>query len=291
MGLFSKEPCVFCGTPVGFFSRKKLVNKEGVICKNCELKTSVHINVGRFTKDELEKHIKYMERQNEIYEKAFITLDKSDLDDYKCIDTGIQFADKIAMFRYISPKADKRDYKELFRYNQIRDYQPYAELNTNNQGGNKYSEVGLTIYLNSSYDEHGTSMNKELEGARNFHPYVRELRIPRHRNVDSELINDPLVKKLDTLFGIYVDNSVFGAVKESFVGTQKERQQIKAGVDSLKALGNMAKAKITGNADDAAKAKESFETAKSEVFDTATGNRATYTKIANDVEDQILGKE
>ena len=59
MGLFSKEECSFCNDKVGFLNRKKLVNNEGYICKNCEMKCSALINVGRFTKQDIEDHIKY----------------------------------------------------------------------------------------------------------------------------------------------------------------------------------------------------------------------------------------
>ncbi len=38
MGLFSKEECNLCGEKAGFLSRKRLVNKSGYICKECEKK-------------------------------------------------------------------------------------------------------------------------------------------------------------------------------------------------------------------------------------------------------------
>ena len=283
MGLFSKEQCAFCDNKVGFFSRKRLVNKEGYICKECERKCSSLINVGRFTKVELEKHMKYMENQNKIFEEAFESLDKSKRQRFMCVETGVEFADDIAMFKYNSPAANKKIYKELFRYDQIKSYEPYTVENTNNQGGKKFSEVGVKIKLNCSW----APDMKQFAESRNFHPYVEELIVPRHKNVDS-YTSDPMIDYLDKLFGKYEDNSLLGGIKSSFVGTNKERQQMKVAGEGLKALGSLAKSKITGKEEDAEKAKANLDALKNDASDLATGNRTTYTRVANDVEDQIL---
>lgn len=285
MGLFSKEPCAFCDNKVGFFSRKRLVNKEGYICKECEKKCSALINVGRFTKSDIEEHIKYMETQNKIFEEAFEELDKSKKERFVCVETGVEFAPDIAMFRYLSPACNKRINKELFRIDQIKSYEPYTVANTNSQGGKKYSEVGVKIKLYCSWEP----SEKQFAGNRSYHPYVSELTVPRHKNVD-DFSNDPLMKYLDKLFGRYEDTSLVGGIKSSIMGTNKERQQMKVANEGLKALGSLAKAKITGNEEDAEKAKANMDTLKNDAADLATGNRATYTKVANDVEDQILNK-
>ena len=90
MGLFSKEPCAFCGNKVGFLSRKRLVNKEGYICKVCESKCSALINVGHFTKAEIEEHIAYMEKQNKLYEEVFEKIDKKAKSRFVCVSTGVE---------------------------------------------------------------------------------------------------------------------------------------------------------------------------------------------------------
>lgn len=64
-------------------------------------------------------------------QKEFEPLDKSKKE--KIIGEafhGIVFADEIAMFEVIDPKAEKRNYKELFRYDQIRNYKVYVVENT-----------------------------------------------------------------------------------------------------------------------------------------------------------------
>ena len=283
MGLFSKEQCGFCDNKVGFFSRKRLVNKEGYICKECEKKCSSLINVGRFTKSDIEEHMKYMENQNKIYLEAFEPLTKDQKQRFMCVETGVEFADDIAMFKYNSPADKKKVYNELFRYDQIKSYEPYTVENSNSQGGKKFSEVGVKIKLYCSW----TPDMKDKVGNRSYHPYVEELKVPRHKNVDS-YTSDPMIDYLDKLFGKYEDNSLVGGIKSSFIGTNKQRQDMKMAADSLKALGSLAKSKITGNEDDIEKANENIESLKNEAADYITGNRATYTKIANEVEDRIL---
>ena len=284
MGLFSnlfgKKECSFCGNQVGVFKRDALVNKEGYICKECSKKCSCLVNLGRFTKSELEEHMKYMEQQNELYEKAFLPI--QDKEKFKCVETGIEFANEIAMFAYVSPAANKKTYKELFRYDQIKSYEPYT-INNNNQGGKKYSEVGVKIKLNCSFDP----SDKQFANNRSYHPYVEEITIPRHKNVD-EFSNDPLIKYLDKLFGKYEDTSLVGSIKSKLIGTNKERQQMKVASEGLKALGGLAKSKITGKEEDSVKAKEKTEQFKNDALDMATGNRASYTKTANEIEKKYI---
>lgn len=285
MGLFSKEECAFCNNKVGILGRKKLVNNEGYICKECEEKCSCLINVGRFTKQEIEEHMKYMERQDKIYREAFENIDKKQKERFVCIETGVEFADEIAMFRYLSPAANKKVYKELFRYDQIKSYEPYTIANTNSQGGKKYSEVGVKIKLFCSW----TPDAKQFAENRSYHPYVEEIKVPRHKNVD-DYNSDPMIDYLDKLFGRYEDNSLVGGIKSSFIGTNQERRQMKVASEGLKALGSFAKSKITGNDEDIEKAQANMDILKNDALNYVTENRAAYTKIANDVEDQILTK-
>lgn len=286
MGLFSKEECVCCGNKVGFFSRKRLVNKEGYICKDCEKKCSPLVNVGRFTKKDIEEHIKYMENQNKLFEEKFEKIEKDKKQRFVCVETGVEFADEIAMFRYLSPQANKKVYKELFRYDQIKSYEPYMTSNTNSQNGKKYSEVGIIIKLYNSW----TPDNKQFADNRSYHPYVEEIKVPRHRNVD-DYNSDPMLDYLDKLFGKYEDRSLIGGIKSSFIGTNKQREQMKVAGEGLKALGSLAKSKISKNEEDKKKAKENVNKLKEDAADLVTGNRASYTKIANAIENQVLNNK
>ena len=282
--LFSKKECSFCGTQVSALKRDALVNKEGYICKECSKKCSALVKVGRMTKEQVLEHIKYMEEQQKLFEEAFEPIDKSKKQRFVCVETGVEFADEIAMFRYISPAANKRINHELFRYDQIKNYEPYT-INNNSQDGKKYSEVGIRIILNCSF----TPDNKDKVGNRSYHPYVEEIKVPRHKNVD-DFYNDPMMAYLDKLFGRYEDTSLVGGIKSSLIGTNKEREQMKVAAEGLKALGSIAKSKKTGKEEDASAARKNVEKLKNDALDLATGNRATYTKIANSVEKKILGK-
>ena len=286
MGLFSKEECVCCGNKVGFFSRKRLVNKEGYICKDCEKKCSPLVNVGRFTKKDIEEHIKYMENQNKLFEEKFEKIEKDKKQRFVCVETGVEFADEIAMFRYLSPQANKKVYKELFRYDQIKSYEPYMTSNTNSQNGKKYSEVGIIIKLYNSW----TPDNKQFADNRSYHPYVEEIKVPRHRNVD-DYNSDPMLDYLDKLFGKYEDKSLIGGIKSSFIGTNKQREQMKVAGEGLKALGSLVKSKISKNEEDKKKTKENVDKLKEGAADLVTGNRASYTKIANAIENQVLNNK
>ena len=286
MGLFSKEECVCCGNKVGFFSRKRLVNKEGYICKDCEKKCSPLVNVGRFTKKDIEEHIKYMENQNKLFEEKFEKIEKDKKQRFVCVETGVEFADEIAMFRYLSPQANKKVYKELFRYDQIKSYEPYMTSNTNSQNGKKYSEVGIIIKLYNSW----TPDNKQFADNRSYHPYVEEIKVPRHRNVD-DYNSDPMLDYLDKLFGKYEDRSLIGGIKSSFIGTNKQREQMKVAGEGLKALGSLVKSKISKNEEDKKKTKENVDKLKEGAADLVTGNRASYTKIANAIENQVLNNK
>jgi len=281
--LFSKQTCAFCGKEVGALNRKKL-NDGNHICKECEKNCSAFIDPARFDTDYIKNHMEYMKKQDILYKKEFETLDKKKRKRYVHEGYyGLEFADDIAMFEVIDPKAGKRNYKELFRYDQIKDYEVYAKPNTSTgDGQKKYSEVGIKIKMNCRIGMNAAS-NSDAEN-KLAHPYVEELNILCARNTDISNDNTSMaIGHLNEIFG-RASNSVFGAVKESFTGTGHERQGYKAGADALKALGSLAKSKVTGNEEDAEKAKEKMEQAVDSGFAYLSENRSKYTKIANEAE-------
>lgn len=279
--LFSKQTCAFCEKEVGALGRKKL--KDGnYICKECEKNCSAFIDPSRFDTEYIKKHMEYMKKQDILYKKEFETLDKKQKE--RIVREGyygIVFADDIAMFEVVDPKASKRNYKELFRYDQIKDYEIYAKPNNSTEDGKKYSEVGVKIKMNCKIGMDAVGMS-DIE-KRLAHPYVEEFNILCERNTDHESGTNLIIGHLNKIFG-RASGTVFGSIKESIVGTEHERQGYKAGADALKALGSMAKSKITGNEEDAEKAKEKFEQAQESGFAYLSENRSKYTKIANEVE-------
>ena len=286
--LFSKQQCAFCSSEVGALNRKKL-HDGNYICKECEKNCSAFIDPSRFDTEFIKQHMEYMKKQDILYKKEFETLDKKQKERFVHEGYyGLEFADKIAMFEVIDPKAKKRNYKELFRYDQIKDYEIYAKPNnTTGEGQKKYSEVGIKIKMNCRIGIDAVG-NSETENNL-AHPYVEELDIICAKNTDSSTDGTWAVEHLNKIFG-RASGTVFGSIKESFTGTGHERQGYKAGADALKALGSFAKSKVTGNEEDAQKAKEQMEQAANSGFAYMSENRTEYTKIANEVEKRAWGE-
>jgi len=287
--MFSKQTCAFCGNEVGALSRKKL-HDGNYICKECEKNCSAFIDPSRFDTEFIKQHMEYMKKQDILYKKEFETLDKKQRarfvhEGYY----GLEFADEIAMFEVIDPKANKKNYKELFRYDQIKDYEVYAKPNnTTGEGQKKYSEVGITIKMSCQIGIDAVG-NSEVENKLS-HPYVEELNILCARNTDISNDNTSgAIGHLNQIFG-RPSNTVFGAMKESFTGTAHERQGYKAGADALKALGSLAKSKITENEEDAEEAKAKMQEAVESGFAYMSENRSKYTKVADSVEARAWGE-
>ena len=283
--LFSKQTCAFCSKEVGAMKRKKM--KDGnYICKECEKNCSAFIDPSKFDVEFIKKHIEYMKKQDILYKKEFETLDKKRRERFVNEGYyGLEFADDIAMFEVIDPKASKRNYKELFRYDQINDYEIYSKPNNSvGDGQKKYSEVGIKIILDCQIGINAVG-NSDAKN-KLVHPYVEELNILCKKNTDISTDNTSMaIGHLNKIFG-RASNSVFGAVKESFIGTEHQRQGYKAGADALKAMGSLAKSKITGNEADTKKAKEKMKQAVDSGFAYISENRSKYTKIANEAENR-----
>ena len=280
--LFSKQTCAFCGSQVGAMSRKKMQDKN-FICKECQKNCSAFLEPSAFDTEYLKKHMEYMKKQDILYKKEFETLDKKKKERFVNEGYyGLVFADEIAMFEVIDPKANKKNYKELFRYDQIKDYEAYANPNMNTgDGQKKYSEVGIKIKMNCQIGPDAVGIS-EVE-KRISHPYVEEFNILCARNTDDKTDGTRAIHHLNKIFG-RASETVFGSIKESFTGTGHERQGYKAGADALKALGSLAKSKITGNEEDAEKAKEKIQQAADSGMAYFSENKTQYSKVADAAE-------
>lgn len=279
MGLFSKEACCFCNKEVGLLSRKKIKNKN-YICKDCEKNCSAYIEVSNFDSEFLTQHIEYMKKQNTLYEKEVELLDKKEKERFVSGWDGIIFIDSIGMFEVISPKYNKKTVKELFRYDQVQDFDYYTVENSS-QEGKKYSEAGIEITFRCPIDENGWTNNEVASGRQ--HPYVSKIRIPFEKDTDDANCGSLAKAHLNKLFGRASD-SFFGSIKEDFVGTGKERAQAKAGIDSLKALGNLAKSAITKDSEGLENAKNEIANAATDMLNATFNFGAKYTQIADEAE-------
>ena len=278
--LFSKQACSLCNTEVGALNRTKL--KDGLyICKTCKKDTSAFFKAENYTLNQVQKHIEYMEKQYELYNKEFSSLPKDKIDRIVHLGSyGIAFADDIAMFEIITPETSKRSHKELFRYDQIKDFEVYGKENINTQsGGKKYSETGIRILMNCANDISNISSSKDAK--KFMHPYACEFIIPVSRNVDSK--DGGLAKHhLNRIFG-RPEETLVGSIKEKFTGTKHQQTGGKAAKEAASALGSLIKG-------DKEKAKEKLNSAIETGLEYATENRSKYTKIADKVEKDFMGE-
>ena len=281
MGLFSKEECCFCNQKVGMLSRKKMKDKK-FICKDCEKNCSSFINFSKFDSEFIKDHFEYMKKQDMLYKKEFATIPEDEKISSIYQFNGLVFADSIAMFEVITSKTEKQNYKELFRYDQIKDYDIYTVLNTQ-EGGKKYSEVGVEINL---YCKEGLSSVGMTEYEKEIaHPYVDKIKIYYGKNVDNDLCVATAIHHLDEIFMKEPRFKTLGRnIKEAFTGTATDKRNMQQGVDALKALGGLAKAKLSGDEDAIESAKANMKNNLEDIANSTTGNRAKYKEIADATE-------
>lgn len=188
--LFSKQTCAICGAEVGSLSRHKL--KDGnYICNKCMKLASGYFQPKRFDTESTQKHLAYMEKINELYEKEYAKLPKSQKN--CCNHQGsnmIWFADELGMFEMINKTTKKSDRKELFRYDQIEAFGTYEVLNeTGDENAKRYSEVGLEITMR---------YKDELE---QVYPYPVVLKLPLETNIDAPSWDNRIFSHLNEIFG------------------------------------------------------------------------------------------
>lgn len=285
--LFSKQKCELCSKEVGALSRTKLKD-DTYICSDCRKNTSAFINIQRCTIDGVKKHIDYMKKQNEFYEQQFATLPDKEVVRFVRIGyAGIVFADSLAMFEIINADTKKKNYKELFRYDQIKDFEVYAKENTGTaENQKKYAETGVRIIMDSAADIGNFSANEEEK--KRLHPYATEFILPIARNVDYK--DGGIVKNhLNKIFG-RPDETLFGSIKEKFTGTAHERAGYQAANDAVSALASLAKGKVSGNEQDMEIAKQKMNSAINSGMAYASENRTEYAKIADEAERNLMGK-
>lgn len=252
--LFSKQTCGICGKEVGALSRTKLQDGN-YICSDCRKNASALFRLGYHDLEATKKHLQYMEKANELYEKEFAPLDKSQVD--YCRHHGsykIGFADSIGMFEVVSPEMKKSRKRELFRYDQIDSFGPYTEMNAMNraEGERRFKEYGVLIKMRCAEDY--TQVNTSATEKKKMHPYAIEIKIPIQHNVDNPSGGDGIFAHLGAIFGSKQSGAMSAAnsVASMLLGTPEA---------TLVPSGKFSEA-----------------------------DRAKYAKLADEVEKRALGK-
>ena len=227
--LLSKQKCELCEKEVGALSRTKLQDGK-YICYDCRKNTSAFAPIAKYTLDDVKKHIEYMKKQNEFYEKVFSKLPDNEL--VKCIKIGfpsITFADSIGIFEIENSDTKKKNYKELFRYDQIKDFEVYTKKNTaSGDNQKKYSETGVKIIIDSAADIANFAANDDEK--KHLHPYAKEFIIPVSRNVDNK-DGGMIEKHLNEIFGR--PNGKFAGIEVSKANYQIANDVVNAITDKV----------------------------------------------------------
>lgn len=270
---FGKQACAFCGNEVGMMKRDKIKNGE-FICSDCKRTCSRHIQVYRFTKDELLGHMEYMKRQGKLVESI------SALRGYRIPSAsrqGIIFYDEVGMFRVYNSDKDDKYPMEMIRYDQVAKYEPYRiETEPTEPGKEKeFKEGGVKITLVGGQ----TDLSRMPKGLR-AHPYITgEITIQLDKNNMTYVEN--IIHHFDGIFGVHDDTKGLF----SFGPTKQQKREM----DAMKAMGGMFKEAInaakTGEVSEDAAAK--VADAMSKVDDAATGGLAKYSRLADEAEAKI----
>ena len=273
---FGKQPCAFCGNEVGMMKRDKIKNKE-IICSDCKRTCSRHIQVYRYTKDELLGHMEYMKRQGKLVES---------MEGLKARRVpsagrqGILFYDEAGMFRIYDVDQDHRYAMEMIRYDQVAKYEPYLEEAEPEEAGKPkvFGECGVVLTLVGGADD----LSQMPKGLR-AHPYItKEIKIKindRDKHI-GELDVNQIISHFDTIFHSGTTKGLF-----SFGPTEQQKREREA----MKAMGGVFKEAIkaakTGEVSEDAAAK--VADAMNKVDDAATTGLAKYSRLADEAEAKI----
>ncbi len=275
---FGKQACAFCGKEAGMLNRTKIKNKE-FICNDCRRSCSRHIEVYRYTKDELLGHMEYMKRQEKLYaslgEPSRIVPGSGSRE-------AIEFFDQVGMFRIRDLDNDNRYPKELFRYDQVAEYEPFCNESEPEEAGKPkvFDECGVKITL--AGDETDTDIEKK--GLRP-HPYVtRELEVvvnKRDKEIGMLDVNH-IISHFDFIFGVGDDTKGLFAFGPT---TQQKREAA-----AISAMGGMFAAAIKtakegGEVSEETKAQ--FEDAMHKADDVATCGLSKYSRLADEAEANV----
>lgn len=288
MGLFSKEACAICGKEVGALKRTKIQNKE-FICNECDDECSQYVDLYLLTKDDVISHIETMRMQEKLYAEVFEPVKAKENRITGRKNGGISFCDELGMFRVIDGFGNSgRKMHEIFRYDQVMGYEPYAE--TVPGKNDEYSEIGVKInFAGNDRLGMGDSYGKRQ------HPFVeKEIKLclekkPSQKDAEKAIDTaESICRKFDWIFG--VDDSSKALIQIGL--TKDEKRKVQAGTDMVKGGLSMlkaAKAKKAGEEVDEEAVKDQLQKAADSASDANTSGLAKYTRAADEAEQRVRG--
>ena len=288
MGLFSKEACAICGKEVGALKRTKIQNKE-FICNECDDECSKYIDLYLLTKDDAIHHIESMRMQEKLYRELFEPAMKNGLYIKSRKGGGIAFCDELGMFQIFDIFGNAgRKMHEIFRYDQVMGYEPYAE--TVPGKSDEYSEIGVKIsFLGNA------GLNVGNNAGRRPHPFIeKDIKLcfekkPGKKEAEKAIDTaEDICRKFDRIFGVKDAEKALiqiGLTKDEKRKVQAGSDMIKGGLSMLKA----AKAMKAGEEVDEEAVKEQLQKASDSADDANTSGLARFTRAADDAEQRAWG--
>lgn len=111
------------------------IRGDEYVCNDCKRKCSKFVRLSELTKDRVSEHIEYMRRQEKLYQECFANA-KRDTYPSAFRKQAISFADEVGMFEIMDrDTSQKKEYHELFRYDQVLSYEKYVDTEKNTEVG------------------------------------------------------------------------------------------------------------------------------------------------------------
>ena len=284
---FGKQVCTLCGNECGVMHRTKIKGGE-FVCNDCKRKCSMFVRLSEMTKEEVSEHIEYMKQQEKLYQTCFADARR---DTYPSAfrKQAISFADEVGMFEIMDRDTSQRkEYHELFRYDQVLSYEKYVETEKPTEAGKPetFKESGVKIRLVGLQDHIENDQGKAQKGLR-AHPYVkREIKVVFHTSESETDYTNGAIAHFNAIFGVHDDeNGLF-----SFGMNKKEKRDFMAAVAGVKTAMDAVKAAKDGGDSLTDEKKAEIRQNMNAMEDAQTGGLSVYTRRADEAEVKAWNK-
>lgn len=280
---FGKQVCALCGNECGVMHRTKIKGDE-FVCNDCKRKCSKYVRLSEMTKEEVSEHIEYMKRQERLYQTCFADARR---DTYPSAfrKQAISFADEVGMFEIMDRDTSQRkEYHELFRYDQVLSYEKYVETEKPTEAGKPetFKESGVVIRLVNPLDRVELDAGRAKKGLR-VHPYIRrEIKVVFHTSESETDYTNGAIAHFNAIFGVHDDEHGLFSIGM----TTKEKRDLKAGVAFAKTAMEAVKAAKNGTDGLTEEKQAELQQNLNAMSDAQTGGLAVYTRRADEAEDQ-----